>query len=320
MKQGAPIDHFDAGVSEDLEFDVIKPCSSSWRGVLRARNAPKASCRARTAFGCMRRLQETDEMWRIRSGGHGFPLLEFDELGREIKFLSVRDSVFDEAGFRRISTASRIMNTVLEVLAQSDDPWPRLEAVLEGQEPNTELIEAIDAVFDAKGHIRDDASPELATIRNDMTTIRRKINRAFLRAMKSIQERGYLADIREGFVQERRALAVISSYKRQVNGAALGSSNTGSVTFIEPGACIPLNHELEMLRDDERKEIRNILRELTRNIRRYLPEIKGYQRGLTELDWIATRARLAASSMAACHKFAKNLDFTCFRPTTPSFS
>ena len=88
-------------------------------------------------------------------------------------------------------------------------------------------------------------------------------------------------------------MAIISSYKRQVNGAVLGSSNTGSVTFIEPGSCIPLNHELEMLRDDERKEIRNILRLLTQNIRRHLPEIKGYQRGLTELDWIATRSRLA---------------------------
>ena len=293
MKQGAPIDHFDAGVSEDLEFDVIQAMLVELAGCPSSEQRAEKLVPSKDRIWVIHRLQETDEMRRIRSGGHGFPLLEFDELGREIKLLSVRDSVLDEAGFRRISQASRVMNVVLDVLAQSDEPWPRLEAVLEGQEPNTDLVDAIDAVFDAKGHIRDDASPELATIRNDMTTIRRKINRAFLRAMKSIQERGYLADIREGFVQERRALAVISSYKRQVNGAALGSSNTGSVTFIEPGACIPLNHELEMLRDDERKEIRNILRELTRNIRRYLPEIKGYQRGLTELDWIATRARLA---------------------------
>ena len=293
MKQGAPIDHFDAGVSEDLEFDVIQSMLIELAGCPSSERRAEKLVPSKDRIWVIHRLQETDEMRRIRSGGHGFPLLEFDELGREIKLLSVRDSVLDEAGFRRISQASRVMNVVLDVLAQSDEPWPRLEAVLEGQEPNTDLVDAIDAVFDAKGHIRDDASQELATIRNDMTTIRRKINRAFLRAMKSIQERGYLADIREGFVQERRALAVISSYKRQVNGAALGSSNTGSVTFIEPGACIPLNHELEMLRDDERKEIRNILRELTRNIRRYLPEIKGYQRGLTELDWIATRARLA---------------------------
>ena len=293
MKHGAPIDHFDERVAEDLEFDVIRAMLAELAGCPSSEKRAESLVPSKDRIWVVRRLQETDEMKRIRAGGHGFPLLEFDELGREIKLLSVRDSVLSEESFRRISTASRIMNVVLDVLATSDESWPRLEAVLEGQEPNTELIEAIDAVFDAKGHIRDDASPALSQIRGDVTSVRRKINRAFLRAMKSVQDRGYLADIREGFVQERRALAVISSYKRQVSGAALGSSNTGSVTFIEPGACIPLNHELDMLRDDERKEIRNILRELTRNIRRHLPAIKGYQRGLTELDWIATRARLA---------------------------
>ena len=294
MKHGAPLDHYDARVAEDLEFDVVQEMLVELAGCPSSETRASELVPSKDRIWVVHRLQETDEMKRIRSGGHGFPLLEFEELHREIKLLGVQESVLDEAGFRRISTASRIMNVVLEVLAQSDDPWPRLEAVLEGQEPSTELIEAIDAVFDAKGNIRDDASPELASIREDMTSVRRKINRSFLRAMKSVQERGFLADIREGFVQERRAMAVISSYKRQVSGAVLGSSNTGSVTFIEPGACIPLNQELEMLRDDERKEIRNILRVLTRNIRRHLPTIKGYQRGLTELDWIATRARLAS--------------------------
>ena len=294
MKPGAHIDHFDERIAEDLEFDVIRELLRELAGCESSEKRASTLTPSKDRTWVIQTLQETDEMQRIRSGGTGWPMLEFDELKREIKLLGVRDSVLDETGFRRISTASRIMNQVLAVLAESDMPWPRLEAVVEGQEPNTELIEAIDAVFDAKGHIRDNASPELEAIRADLTSVRRKINRSFLRAMKHVQERGFLADIREGFVQERRALAVLSSYKRQVNGAVLGSSNTGSVTFIEPGACIPLNHELEMLKDDERKEIRNILRVLTRNIRRHLPQIKGYQRGLTELDWIATRARLAS--------------------------
>ena len=294
MKPGAHIDHFDERIAEDLEFDVIRELLRELAGCESSEKRAQTLTPSKDRAWVIQTLQQTDEMQRIRSGGTGWPMLEFDELKREIKLLGVRDSVLDETGFRRISTASRIMNQVLVVLAESDMPWPRLEAVVEGQEPSTELIEAIDAVFDAKGHIRDNASPELEAIRADLTSVRRKINRSFLRAMKHVQDRGFLADIREGFVQERRALAVLSSYKRQVNGAVLGSSNTGSVTFIEPGACIPLNHELEMLKDDERKEIRNILRELTRNIRRHLPQIKGYQRGLTELDWIATRARLAS--------------------------
>ncbi|MBS18812.1 MAG: DNA mismatch repair protein MutS, partial [Crocinitomicaceae bacterium] len=269
MKPGAHIDHFDERISEDLEFDVIRELLRELAGCESSEKRASTLTPSKDRTWVIRTLQETDEMQRIRSGGTGWPMLEFDELKREIKLLGVRDSVLDETGFRRISTASRIMNQVLAVLAESDMPWPRLEAVVEGQEPSTELIEAIDAVFDAKGHIRDNASPELEAIRADLTAVRRKINRSFLRAMKHVQDRGFLADIREGFVQERRALAVLSSYKRQVNGAVLGSSNTGSVTFIEPGACIPLNHELEMLKDDERKEIRNILRVLTRNIRRH---------------------------------------------------
>ena len=294
MKPGALLDHFDDQACEDLEFDVVRDLLAGLAGCPTSEHRATTLVPSKDRTWVIERLHETDEMKRLREAGSGFPLLEFEELHREIKMLAVRDSVLDEAGFRRISTACRIMNQVLGVLAASDLLWPRMEAVVEGQTPNTELIEAIDAVFDARGHIRDDASPELQRIREEMTSVRRKINRAFLRAMKHLQEKGYLADIREGFVQERRALAVISSYKRQVAGAVLGSSNTGSVTFIEPGACIPLNHELEMLRDDERKEIRNILRVLTRNIRRHLPAIKGYQRALTELDWIAARARLAA--------------------------
>ncbi|MGB1481472.1 MAG: DNA mismatch repair protein MutS, partial [Flavobacteriales bacterium] len=234
MKPGAPIDHYDARVAEDLEFDVVQELLAELAGCPSSAERARNLVPSKDRIWVIERLHETDEMRRIRSGGHGFPLIEFDELDREIKLLSVRDSVLDEAGCRRIATASRVMNLVLEVLSQSDDPWPRLEKVVEGQEPNEALIEAIDAVFDAKGNIRDDASPELSAIRQDMTAVRRKINRAFLRAMKHTQERGFLADIREGFVQERRALAVLSSYKRQISGAVLGSSNTGSVTFIEP--------------------------------------------------------------------------------------
>ena len=211
MKPGAPIDHFDARVAEDLEFDVIQEMLVELAGCPSSEERAKELAPSKDRSWVVRNLQETDEMLRIRQGGVGWPMLEFDELQREIKLLGVRDSVLDEEAFRRIAAASRTMNQVLHVLASSDEPWPRLEAVVAGQEPNEDLIEAIDAVFDAKGNIRDEASPELAGIRDDITSARRKINRAFLRAMKHVQERGHLADIREGFVQERRAMAIISS-------------------------------------------------------------------------------------------------------------
>ena len=119
MKYGAPLDHYDARVAEDLEFDVVQEMLVELAGCPSSEKRASELVPSKDRIWVVRRLQETDEMQRIRSGGHSFPLLEFEELHREIKLLGVRESVLDEAGFRRISTASRIMNVVLEVLAQS---------------------------------------------------------------------------------------------------------------------------------------------------------------------------------------------------------
>jgi DNA mismatch repair protein MutS2 len=43
---------------------------------------------------------------------------------------------------------------------------------------------------------------------------------------------GYLDDIKEFFVQNRRVLAVLAMYRRKVKGTILGSSKTG-IAYVE---------------------------------------------------------------------------------------
>ena len=52
-----------------------------------------------------------------------------------------------------------------------------------------------------------------------MTNVRRAINRAFMRALKLGVEKGWLADTKEGFINDRRVLAVNSTHKRKHNSA-----------------------------------------------------------------------------------------------------
>ena len=93
MKQGAPIDHFDAGVSEDLEFDVIQAMLIELAGCPSSEQRAEKLVPSKDRIWVIHRLQETDEMCRIRSGGHGFPLLEFDE--EESFQHNVLSNVFD---------------------------------------------------------------------------------------------------------------------------------------------------------------------------------------------------------------------------------
>lgn len=284
---------FDSQVAEDLEFDVIQALLASYCHGESATERAEALRPWRTTKRIVPALQTTAELLTIRQEGIPFPRVTCDELLREIRMLKVRDSVLDEAGFLRILDASKTLNALLEALEASEGRFPRMEALAEDVTWTDELIASIESVFDAKGEVRADASNLLVSIRGEMTRVRRAINRAFMRAVKTGQEKGWLADTTEGFINERRVLAVNSTHKRKLSGTVLGQSNNGSITFIEPGACMPLNAEFEMLKDDERKEILRILRDLTQRIRHHLPLIRAYQRVIVELDWTQAKVRLA---------------------------
>ena len=297
--EGQELGAFDEQVAEDLEFDIVREMLAHHC------NGPTATGRAenlrplRARKRIVRELEECAEWVKIKTEGIRFPAIHFEELTREIELLNVRGSVLDEPGFNRILMSSHLANELIEAMDGQADELPRIAHLFRNIYATSDLIEPIEAVFDHRGQVRNDASNHLVRIREDMVRVRRAISRNFQRVLKSLLEKGWLADIKEGFVSERRVLAVNSTHKRKVPGTAMGTSKTGAITFIEPASNVPLNFEMEMLRDDERKEIQRILRDLTQSIRKYLPLIRAYQALLVELDFIQAKSKLAIALNAS---------------------
>ena len=112
-------------------------------------------------------------------------------------------------------------------------------------------------------------------------------------ALQQYNALGYLDDIKESFVNNRRVLAVLAMYRRKVKGSILGSSKTGSLAFIEPEATLNYSRELSNLEYEEKEEIIRILKQLSDNIRHFLPVIISYQDFLSDIDVIAAKAKYA---------------------------
>lgn len=285
--------HFDEHVVQDLEFDLIRLmlhdyCLSATARMRAGKLTPMCELNA-----VVKALEETEELRRIRTEEHGFPALEFSELDKEIQTLRIRDSVLSEESFRSIAAANALVNSMIHFFDTKEATYPHLWSQFKGIDYNTEITEEINTVFDARGKVKDDASPALFKIRQAMLSLRRKINRNFEKELKALGDQGFLADTREGFVNDRRVLAVMSTHKRKISGVTMGSSKTGTIAFIEPRSNVPLNFEYESLKDDEQREIFQILKALTQVIRRHLPLMEAYQRLLPELDFINARTRLA---------------------------
>lgn len=238
-------------------------------------------------------LGRLDELFKIKTEGHAFPRIDFEELTAEIKLLEIQGSVLTEQSFQNILVASRLVNDLIYFFNKQEDLFPMLCAEMEQVYFTDDLIKPIERVFTARGEVKDDASPALSSIRKEIVSLRRKIARLFNKEMKRFIDKGFLGDVKEAYLQNRRVLAVQSSHKRKIAGAVQGHSKTGNLTYIEPQAVVSLNHELEMVHDDERKEVRRILSELTDEIRGHIHLVKAYQQILTSFDFLQAKARVA---------------------------
>lgn len=238
-------------------------------------------------------LGKLKEFHTIRTSGESFPSLLFEELTKELTLLPIKDAVLSQEGFVRIYRASEATNAILYFFDKRTEEYPLLCELTNDTYFTKEITDAIERVFDRKGAIKDDASPELYMIRQKIHQVRNQINKNFEKELRKLLKEGVLGDTKETFVNDRRVLTVQSTYKRKISGSVVGSSKTGSLTFIEPEINIPLNNELELLIDDERKEIFKILKLLTADIAHHFPLIKAYNELLIELDFINAKTKLA---------------------------
>lgn len=284
---------FDEQSLKDLEFNTVLDWLEAFAIGETARQRIRSLSPGSQFEAIHLELERLQEFHNIKTEGESFPALDFDELKKELKILPVKNAVLEQEGFVRISRASLLVNAILHFFDKRDKDYPRLKALLSEVYVTRGIVEAIDNVFDRKGAIKDDASPELLQIRQKIAVVRNQVNRNFDKEMRRLLKEGLLADTKEAFINERRVLAVISTHKRKISGTVTGSSKTGSLTFIEPKINVELNNELEMLIDDERKEIYRILQILTREIAGFFPLIQAYQELLCEFDFISAKARLA---------------------------
>ncbi|TRX42845.1 endonuclease MutS2 [Flavobacterium restrictum] len=241
----------------------------------------------------MQSLLQTSEYVSSFQNNNAIPNHGFDAITHEIRFLAIEDSFLEVGSFRKIATISGTTNFLLQYFKKFDDYYPNLNSRAVQVEFTKDIITMVDEVVDKYGEIKDNASPDLLNIRRNMNSVRGKVNQSFGVALTQYNSLGYLDDIKESFVQNRRVLAVLAMYRRKVKGSILGSSKTGSIAYIEPEATLQYSRELSNLEYEEKEEITRILKQLSNAIRPFLPLLIQYQDFLSDIDVIAAKAKYA---------------------------
>lgn len=238
-------------------------------------------------------LTEVYEYFNSLQGDNPIPNHGFEAVFHEIHLLGVVNSTLEVGWFRKILSICETTKALLTFFEKNKQFYVQLHQKSEEIELENYIVNAIKAVIDRFGEIKDDATPELAVIRRAINGMKGKINGSFNTALAQAASGDYLDEIKESVIDSRRVLAVKAMHRKKVKGAALGSSKTGSIVFIEPAATMELSRELTNLLFDEKEEIKKILKQLTDQIRPNKEQIAAYQKFLIDIDTISARAKYA---------------------------
>ena len=164
-------------------------------------------------------------------------------------------------------------------LASLSDELPALDA----------LRERLARALDADGHVRDDASPELARARRGVLEGERRLHAQLERWSSGFGEGSYVTRFGDRYV----ACVPAAGFARK-RGIVHDTSNSGQSLFVEPlEACEGNNHLME-LRAAAADEERRILRELAAAVEDSREELLVTEDVLARLDALRARARWAS--------------------------
>ena len=193
------------------------------------------------------------------------------------------------------------------LLTAASDRFPRLgrRALTIGD--FRALLKDLDGKILPDGSVSDHASVALARLRRDMERQKKSIQESLERFLRAHREDGVLQEEFVTIRNERFVVPVIAGQRRKLDGVIHGASSSGHTLFVEPLETIDLNNELVRLAEEEEREVRRILLEITDRLRGYSDSIRQTLVTMAELELIFAKARFGTEFDCVIPRFGERL-------------
>ena len=223
-----------------------------------------------------------------------FPQGEICDLREALARIRVDGLYMDEAELFSLRKMLDYAGQLERFFASLDKlKYPLLSSSLIASSPSN-LIALIDRIIDRYGKMRDNASPELARLRKEISASQGSVSRALNAILRQAQAEGILdKDAAPTMREGRLVLPVPPAYKRKIGGIVHDESATGKTVFIEPQQVVKANNRIRELEGEERRERIRILLEITAKLRPEVPQIMETENYLGEVDFLRAKALFA---------------------------
>ncbi|MBF9221394.1 endonuclease MutS2 [Hymenobacter ruricola] len=242
-------------------------------------------------------LQQTAEFAYLLRSGADFPASHYYDAKVHFQRAALPGAYLDVTAFFEVKMSLRTIRQALTFFSQADeDQYPTLRLLGIGVQVDRNLLAALDKVVDDDGAVRDDASPLLRQIRQELIARQGQLRRQIAGILRHAKTEGWIPSDAEPTIRGGRlVLPVIAEHKRKVKGLIHDESASGQTVYIEPEAVFELNNDIKDLDNAYHRELIRILTALTDQLRPHIPDLRKAYGYLGLIDFIRAKARLAVT-------------------------
>lgn len=174
-----------------------------------------------------------------------------------------------------------------------DERCGRVIELLQPVEDLGTIAKNISGCIDARGVVLDMASPELADVRQRLAAVDERVKLQIQRLLRDPELRKVLQYPNATMSGDHYVLPVSVKNRHRVPGVVHRTSPTGETVYIEPSSVANLGAERALLKGDEDKEVKRVLRRLTAEVARVAKPLTVALEIFARLDLVTAIAKFS---------------------------
>ena len=258
-----------------------------------------------------REINELTRNWLTiiqKQGVH--PLKQLKDVRDILSDARVEGAILSLEAFPIVYENARLTRLIKDFFKNEDVEAEALKPYVMRLIPLKPLEKEITGVITDSGALRDDASPELQSIRKKMNRRKGQLRKTINRLMKKARDKGMSSDEGPTIRNGRMVLPIQAEFKRKVQGFVHDVSSSGQTVYVEPVDALQINNDIREFEADEKREIERILRELTSEVRKYSDSLRENIRTIGFFDALNSRVQLGLSLNGAVPELSEEQALT----------
>jgi DNA mismatch repair protein MutS2 len=155
------------------------------------------------------------------------------------------------------------------------------------------VAKGITGCIDSRGHVLDMASRELANVRQKLADVDERVQNVIKRLLRDPELRKILRYPNATVSGDHYVLPVAVNHRHKLQGVVHRTSSTGETLFIEPAGVASLSAERAVLKGEEDREVRRILRRLSGDVGKVSKPLGHAIDLMARLDLVTAKARFS---------------------------